>query len=317
MTRMAKPEMEVSDLVRPRTVAILGVGLIGGSIGQTIRTRGLADRVIGIGRDEARLAEAVRLGAIDVGTTELRRGLDGAEVVVVCTPVTRIADDVCDVADQGPDGVLITDAGSTKQLIVEAVERHSQARRCFVGGHPIAGSERKGVAHAAAGLFDGRACVLTPTAATPPDRLQRARAFWQGLGCRLLEMSPAEHDQALAMTSHLPHAIASALAGTIPRETLAMAAGAYRDGTRVAGSDASLWAGIFRANRLPLLNALASFRTVLAELESSLEVDDSAAVVRWWENAKSRRAEFDALFESDVAARRPDDRDDPGPGAGG
>jgi len=304
---MAKLEKDLSDLDLERvgTVVILGVGLIGGSIGQAIRSRGLADRVVGIGRDPARLTEAIRLGAIDFGTTDLRQGLDGAEVVVVCTPVTRIADDVFDIADQGPEGVLITDAGSTKQQIVEVIERHPRACRRFVGGHPIAGSERKGVAHAAPDLFDGRVCVLTPTAMTPLDRLERARRFWTGLGCRLLEMSPAQHDLALAMTSHLPHAIAAALAGTIPNETLPMAAGAYRDGTRVAGSDAALWTGIFQANREPLLNALADFRTVLARLETALQANDTAAMVQWWEDAKSRRLEFDALNGSGGSDRRP------------
>jgi prephenate dehydrogenase len=295
MTRTANLGKELGVLEPLGTVAIIGVGLIGGSIGQAIRSRGLADLVVGIGRDEARLAVAVRLGAIDAGTTEVRRGVDGAEVVVVCTPVTRIADDVCEVAELGPEGVLITDAGSTKQRVVEAVERHARACDYYVGGHPIAGSERTGVAHADPDLFEGRVCILTPTEKTPADRLERARDFWRRLGCRLIETSPLQHDSALALTSHLPHVIAAALAGSIPRETLTMAAGAYRDGTRVAGSDASLWAGIFRANRVPLLEALGSFRETLAGLESALEADDVAGIISWWENAKSRRAYFDSL----------------------
>ncbi|WP_254053353.1 prephenate dehydrogenase [Singulisphaera sp. GP187] len=285
-------------LERLGTVAIIGVGLIGGSIGQALRSRGLAARVVGIGRDPARLAEAVQLGAIDTGTTELARGVDGAEVVVVCTPVTRIADDVRDVAEFGPEGVLITDAGSTKQRIVAAVELDPRSRACFVGGHPIAGSERKGVASAAPDLFDGKACILTPTENTPPERLQRARDFWSGLGCRLIELSPRKHDSALALTSHLPHAVAAALAGSIPRETLTMAAGAYRDGTRVAGSDGSLWAGIFRENRAPILESLKTFRDSLAGLESALEADDERGIIAWWEHAKNRRAHFDSLNDS-------------------
>ncbi len=277
------------------TVAIVGVGLIGGSIGLAIRVRGLADRVIGIGRDEARLAEGVRLGAIDEGTTQLRRGVEDAEVVVVCTPVTRIADDVLTAADAGPPDVLITDAGSTKRRIVEAVERDARARETFVGGHPIAGSERKGVEHAVADLFESRACILTPTGATPVDRLDRARRFWQSLGCRLIEISPAQHDDALALTSHLPHAVAAALAGTIPLEALPMAAGAYRDCTRVAGSDASLWAGIFLENRLPTLQAIGRFRERLTELESALNDGDAEAIVAWWNSARALRTHFDSL----------------------
>lgn len=282
-------------LERLGTVAIIGVGLIGGSIGQAIRTRGLADRVVGIGRDATRLTEAVQLGAIDTGTTDLAQGVEEAEVVVVCTPVTRIAADVQDAAKYAPPGVLITDAGSTKQRIVEAVESDPRARACFVAGHPIAGSERKGVGAAAPDLLEGRACILTPTGQTPPDRLQRARDFWTSLGCRLIELSPTAHDSALALTSHLPHAVAAALAGSIPRETLTMAAGAYRDGTRVAGSDGPLWAGIFRENRTPVLESLKTFRDALAGLESALEADDEQAIITWWEQAKSRRLHFDAL----------------------
>lgn len=277
------------------TVAIVGVGLIGGSVGLAVRARGLAERVVGIGRDQARLAEGVRLGAIDVGTTSLQHGVDVAEVVVVCTPVTRIADDICRVSEAGPAGMLITDAGSTKRRLVEAVEAHPRARAMFVGGHPIAGSERKGVQYAVADLFEGRVCVLTPTEKTPADRLDRARAFWPSLGCRLIETSPAEHDASLALTSHLPHAVAAALAGTVPLEALAMAAGAYRDGTRVAGADGSLWAGIFRENRTPTLRAIQEFRTQLAELESALADDDAEAIVAWWNRGRARRERFERI----------------------
>ncbi len=276
------------------TVAIVGVGLIGGSIGLALRNRGLAERVVGIGRDETRLAEGVRRGAIDEGTTDPRRGVAGAEVVVVCTPVTRIASDVRAAAESGSEGMLIIDAGSTKKLIVEEVEQHSRARAAFVGGHPIAGSERKGVEHANPDLFEGRTCVLTPTARTPADRLRRARGFWGGLGSRLIETSPAAHDEALALTSHLPHAVASALAGTVPVHTLAMAAGAYRDGTRVAMSDADLWSGIFRANKLPVLEAIRVFRSHLLALESALGNDDDRAIRAWWEEGRAHRTAFDA-----------------------
>lgn len=279
------------------TVAIVGVGLIGGSIGLALRQRGLVERVVGIGRDEARLAEGVRRGAIDTATTSAAQGVAGAQVVVVCTPVTRIADDVCRAAAAAPEAVLITDAGSTKRQLVEAVEADLRARGVFVGGHPIAGSERKGVEHAAADLFEGRACVLTPTENTPADRLERARGFWRALGCRLIEISPVAHDAALALTSHLPHAVAAALAAAVPPDVLGMAAGAYRDGTRVAGSDAALWAGIFVANRRPLLEAIEEFRGRLAELESDLARDDEAAIAAWWDAARTRRLCFDQLYE--------------------
>jgi prephenate dehydrogenase len=279
-------------LDRLGTVAIVGVGLIGGSIGRALRVRGLADRVVGVGRNEARLAEAVDCGAIDTGFTDPRSGYAAADVIVVCTPVTRIAADVRTAAELAPGTVLITDAGSTKRGIVAAVERDARAAAVFVGSHPIAGSERKGVRHAEPGLFEGRACVLTPTERTPDDRLRRVRAFWQALGCRLFETTPEEHDRTLALTSHLPHVVAAALAASVPVEALAMAAGAYRDGTRVAGSDAALWTGIFLENRMPLLEAIDAFQGQVATLRRALDAGDSEAIAAWWEAARTRRSRY-------------------------
>ncbi len=274
------------------TVAIVGVGLIGGSIGRTLRARGLADRVVGVGRSAERLAEAKRLGVIDEGETDLAAGVRGADVVVVCTPVDQVARDVLSVSRAGGPDVLVTDAGSTKGAIVSAVEADPEALRVFVAAHPIAGSERSGVAESRAGLFDGRACVLTPTARTPADRLARARAFWESLGMVLLEMAPEEHDRALALTSHLPHVTAAALAATIPEALLPLAAGAYRDCTRVAAADASLWAAIFRANREPLAEALASYRAELDRFAIALFEEDPEALASWWGRARAHRLAF-------------------------
>jgi prephenate dehydrogenase len=281
-------------LARFGTVTVVGVGLIGGSIGLALRQRKLADRVVGVGRGEAGLLEAVAMGAIEEGTTDLEHGVAEAEVVVVCTPVTDIAATVRRAAAHGPGDMLVTDEGSTKRSIVENVERDERARLVFVAGHPIAGSERKGVRFAQARLFENRVCVLTPTERTPGDKLKRAREFWSGLGARLVEIDPAGHDEALALTSHLPHAVAAALAATVPLELLELAAGAYRDGTRVAASDAHLWAGIFRENRGPLLTALGRFQEQLAAFRQALDDDDPDALLAWWNVARDRRDRFQA-----------------------
>ena len=274
------------------TVAVVGVGLIGGSIGLTLRARELADRVVGVGRRAASLDAALRVGAIHEATTDLKQGVAAADVVVICTPVTSVAAEVVRAAAAGRECVLITDAGSTKRLIVEAVERDERARRVFVAAHPIAGSERKGPDAATAHLFEGSVCVLTPTSRTPPDRLDRARRFWQALGCRVSQLDPVAHDEALALTSHLPHAVAAALALAVPAEALGLAAGAYRDGTRVALSEADLWAGIFVANRGPLLNSLDRFEAELAKFRRALEAGDADALRDCWEIARARRALF-------------------------
>jgi prephenate dehydrogenase len=151
------------------------------------------------------------------------------------------------------------------------------------------------VAHARADLFDGRPCVLTPTARTSADRLRRAAAFWSSVGCRVLEMTPAEHDEVLAYTSHLPHALAGALASAVPADWLPLAAGAFRDGTRVAAADTGLWAAIFRDNRGPLLKALDSIRDRLASFQYALMTDDEDAIRRWWDEGRLRRGLFDEL----------------------
>jgi prephenate dehydrogenase len=281
-------------LQRFGTVAIIGVGLIGGSVGLAVRARRLAERVVGVGRDLEKLAEARRLGAIDEATTDLGRGAADAEVVVVCTPVTRIAEDVKTAAALATDGLLVTDAGSTKQKIVEVLEHDSRARGVFVGAHPIAGSERQGAAHGRGDLFEGRACVLTPTPLTPLQQLARARAFWSALGSIVIEMSPSEHDLALAVTSHLPHAVASALAGVVPINLLALAAGAYRDGTRVAAADSALWAGILLENRTPLLEALGRFEDRLAALKHILIAGDAKALEEWWDLARAGRIQYES-----------------------
>lgn len=276
------------------TVAIIGVGLIGGSVGLALRKRGLAAEVVGVGRDRAALEEIRRQGVIHRGTTALEEGVADAQVVVVCTPVNRIPDDVRRAAESAGPDVLVTDAGSTKRQIVEAVERHPRPASVFVGAHPLAGSERRGAANASADLFQGRICMLTPTHRTPPEQLRRARAFWTSLGCRLVEMNPAEHDEILAHTSHLPHALAAALTASVPTDWQALAAGAFRDGTRVAAADTALWTAIFRDNRGPLLRALGHLQENLDAFKYALMTDDEDAIRQWWDDARRRRNLYDA-----------------------
>lgn len=282
------------------TVAIIGVGLIGGSIGQALRARGIAGTVIGIGRDPTKLEEAVRLGAIDRWTHDLAEGVARADVVAVCTPVARIPSDCRAAAASSPKHALIFDAGSTKARIVAETEADPAAASRFVAAHPLAGSEQQGVAHARADLFDGRACVLTPTARTPIERLRRARAFWEALGSHVREMSPADHDRALAYTSHLPHAVAAALALATPESCRGLTAGAFRDGTRVAESDADLWAGILLDNRAAVLEAIAAMSDRLEDAARLLRDGDPAPLREWWDRAAGRRRLVSSPHDTDT-----------------
>lgn len=266
------------------TLTIAGVGLIGGAIGLAAKKRGIARRIIGVGRDPARLDIARRLGAIDQVDLDLARAVADADCVVFCTPVNRIAAQVAIAARACPSGAILTDAGSTKQAIVDAI-----AFERFVGAHPLAGSERKGVEHAHAELFVGRWTVLTPTPQTSPDALDRVRAFWEALGARVRLMTPADHDRALALTSHLPHLIAAALAGLLPDDLRDLTATGFRDTTRIAGGDVEVWTPIFQHNRPAVLDALSRLEQRLQQFRQALTTDNVPEIDRWLTEGKKVR----------------------------
>jgi prephenate dehydrogenase len=268
-------------------IAIIGVGLIGGSIGLAAKARSVAGRVVGVGRDRAKLEKAVQLGAIDSFTTDLGRGVAEADLVVVCTPVDRIAATILDAAKASRPGTLFTDGGSTKGNIL--VELGGRLPGTFVPAHPLAGSEKTGAEHGKADLFVNRVTILTPAPNTDPNAVERVAAFWRGLGSRVVSMSPEDHDRALATTSHLPHAVAAGVAGVTPPEWLQLTAGGFRDVTRIAGGDPHLWAAIFQANRDAVLTALSRFTTRMDEFRRLLEAGDGDGLVRWLSDGKQVR----------------------------
>lgn len=255
-------------------LTIVGVGLIGGSIGLAARRRGVARQVRGVGRNLATLEKARDLGAVDDIGTEWTRMLPDSEMVVFCTPVDRIAENVLAAAPFCSPGTLLTDAGSTKSKILDDVESRLPGHVRFVGSHPLAGSEKRGPEHARADLFEGRWTVVTPTLRTDPRMLQKTKGFWEALGCRVQVMSPEAHDRALACTSHLPHLVAAALAGSLPSEHRELCATGFRDSTRIAAGDVGLWQAIFRHNRDALLESLHAFEDHLARFRLALEAGD-------------------------------------------
>lgn len=269
-------------------ITIVGVGLIGGSVGLAAKARGVARRVVGVDHDADALRTAERRGAIDTGTPILRDGLAFAQLVVVCTPVDRIAEVI--VAAAGHAGpALYTDTGSVKGGLYEAVHRSLPDGAEFVPAHPLAGAEKNGVEHARADLFANRVTVVTPDDLAGADANRDVRAveaFWTALGSRVVRTSPAEHDRVLAATSHLPHAVASAVAGVTRPEWLALSAGGFRDVTRVAAGDPRLWAAIFEANRASVLAALGAFADRLTEFRALLEAGDRAGLERWLAEGK-------------------------------
>ena len=268
-------------------ITIVGVGLIGGSVGLAAKARGVARRVVGFGRRP--LTEALRRGAIDDFTSDLADAMRGAQLVVVCTPVDHIADVILRAATHCKPGTVFTDGGSTKAAIVSAVEGKLPPGIEYVPAHPIAGSEKNGVENARADLFADRLTVLTPLAHGNAASGERVAAFWKALGSRVKVMTPEDHDRTFAATSHLPHAVASAVAGVTPVEYLPLSAGGFRDTTRVAGGDPELWAAIFRANRDEVLAAVDRFSSSLGEFRQMLEAGDGAGLVRWLAEAKRVR----------------------------
>ncbi len=271
------------------TLTVVGVGLLGGSLGLAAKQRGLAGRVLGVGRQRDSLEFAREIGAIDEGFLGLQDAVREAEVVVFCTPVDQIARQILEAAPACPAGALLTDVGSTKAAIVREVEGRLPPGVQFVGSHPLAGSEKRGPGHAHARLFERRLTVITPTPRTDGAALERTRAFWEAFGSRVCVLSPEDHDRALALTSHLPHLAAAALAGILPPEVYELTATGFRDTTRIAAGDPELWTAIFAQNRQAVLAALGVLETRLAEFRRALEAGDDAEVDRLLTQAKKVR----------------------------
>jgi prephenate dehydrogenase len=271
------------------TVAIVGVGLIGGSIGLALRQRGLAERVIGIGRRQVSLRVARRVGAVTNTTIDLDKGVAEAELVVVCTPVGRIVEHVRQAAEHCPEGTLLTDAGSTKRSIVTALDVGLPRGCRFLGSHPLAGSEKTGAGHASAELFDGRVAIVTPTRNTRAEDFDLIEEFWKALGSVVIQMSAEEHDRALALTSHLPHAAAAALAATVPEKLFRLAGTGMLDATRLAAGDPQLWKEILLLNRDNVLEALQQYGAKLAALHAAIRDGNEGELEKLLAAAKKTR----------------------------
>jgi prephenate dehydrogenase len=275
--------------MRIDTLAVVGVGLIGGCIGLAARRRGAAGRVVGVDNRPEALQRALDRGAVDVVQPDLRTAAAEADVIMFCTPVDAIAAGVLVAAPACRPGTLLTDAGSTKAALVRAVEGKLPAGVAFVGGHPLAGSEKQGSEYSSAAMFEDRPVLLTRTDHTDDNALSRAASLWEALGARVRVMDPDEHDRALATTSHLPHLTASALAGETPPEWLGLTAGGFRDATRVAAGGPDLWAGILLSNTDAVLAALGRLEGRLAAFQRALAAHDREALTALLREGKQVR----------------------------
>lgn len=277
------------------TVCIVGVGLIGGSFGLALRERRLAGRVVGAVRREATVAEAVALGAIDEGTTDLLAAARRADLIFMAPPVGQMTGLCRQIASVVREGAIVTDAGSTKAGFVRSCEEAFEGQAHFVGGHPMAGGEQTGVQAARADLFEHSTWVLTPAPSTPPLVMSTLSAMIHALGASPLLLDAHEHDAILASTSHLPHLSASALvhqfARAQERSGLAekLIAGGWRDSTRVASGSGEMWRDICLANAEPIEQSLAELIGELEQVRLWVREGEGERLREWFEAAAQTR----------------------------
>ena len=279
-------------------VAIIGVGLIGGSLGMIIRRRALADHVVGIGRRVENLKTAVALGAIDRYVADPEEGVRGADLVVLATPVDTYERHLKEWAHCLVPGSIVSDVGSVKGTLVERSEAAMPAGVHFVGAHPIAGKEKTGVAAGSDQLFKGARCILTPTQRTNAIALERVRQLWEETGSIMLTMDPHLHDQILGAVSHLPHVAAFALMNALAElrdqelsslDLAAHSGGGLRDTTRIAASSPEMWRDIFLWNRGNVVAYIDRYTRALEELKQLIKAGDATGIEKILERAKGER----------------------------
>ena len=285
------------SIPRFERVALIGIGLINGSLALNLRHHALAGELVACARRRATLDRARELGLADRTTTDLREAVRGADLVVIGTPPAAAGPVAQAIAPGLAGGAIVTDVGSYKAQVIRDVRPHLPEPDRFVPGHPVAGTEHSGPDAAHEPLFRGRHCILTPLPDTNPAAVERVAAMWRAVGMRVETMTPEHHDRVLAITSHLPHLIAYTIVGTVAdlethlqAEVLRYAAGGFTDFTRIAGSDPVMWRDVFVNNREAVLEMLGRFSEDLAALQRA---------IRWGEGDK-----LEALFTRTRAIRR-------------
>ncbi|MBI2927806.1 MAG: prephenate dehydrogenase/arogenate dehydrogenase family protein [Verrucomicrobia bacterium] len=279
-------------------ITLIGVGLLGGSLGLAIKRRRLADQVDGFVRRSATIAECTKLGAVDHATRDLRRAVEDADLVVLCTPIAQMRNLTEQMLPSLKRHAIVTDVGSVKATVVHELESLvAKAGAHFVGSHPMAGAERMGVRNARADLFDGAICVVTPTPHTSTETVKQVEAFWKDVGANPIKLSPKTHDDLVSRSSHLPHVVAAELANYVlspahPKEQALLCANGFRDTTRVASGSPEMWRDIALANRKNLARVLGVFIEDLQEFRLALQSEDRVAIEEFFSKAKERRDQW-------------------------
>ena len=275
-------------------VSIIGTGLVGGSMGLALKERGLASTVIGVGRRKSSINKALKLKAIDEGTTKTEEAVEQADIIILATSVNLIPDLAKQIIPLMKKSAILTDVGSTKDYIVSQVNKEIKSRQDglkldFIGAHPLAGSEQRGIESARSDLFEGSVCILTPTSLNSKKSMTKLSSMWKALGAKISIMTPSKHDEVVAFVSHLPHFVASNLTNVIKEKYWEFAASGLRDTTRVASGDPDLWLSISKQNKVKIIKALRSFsEEVMCTLED-LEQGNDHKVLKSLKKAKNVR----------------------------
>jgi len=268
-----------------KRVALLGFGLIGGSIARAAKLQGLASEIVTTARSEKTRARVAELGIVDHVAATNAEAVENADLVILCIPVGACSEVAQEIAAHLKPGAIVSDVGSVKGAIVKDMAPHLPSTVHFVPAHPVAGTEHSGPDSGFAELFINRWCILTPPEGADAAAIERLRAFWTALGARVEIMTPDHHDLVLAITSHLPHLIAYTIVGTADElgqvtssEVIKFSAGGFRDFTRIAASDPTMWRDVFLANKDAVLEMLGTFNEDLAKLTRAIRRGDGDAL---------------------------------------
>lgn len=285
-----------------RKTTLIGVGLLGGSLGLAIQKRNLSDSVVGYVRREASIDACREYGVVSEATTDLADAVASADLIVMCTPLGQMKPLAEKFLPHIKPGAIVTDVGSVKEEAVDELEAViASANAIFVGSHPMAGSERTGPGAARENLFENAITIVTPTGRTPDEATQKVEELWQSVGARTIRLSPDLHDNLTSRCSHLPHIVAAGLANYIlspahPTEQGELCATGFRDTTRIASGSPEMWRDIVMSNRKHLLRVLSVFTEDLNEFQLALERNDVDAIVEFFEIAKQRRDQWQNEF---------------------
>ena len=282
-------------VVQWQKVTLVGVGLLGGSLGLAIKERKLAAKVDGFVRRSASIGECEKLGVVDRATGDLKQAVSDADLVILCTPIGRMIELTKEMLPALKKGAIVTDVGSVKGVVVNELEPLvAKAGGFFVGSHPMAGGEKMGVAAARGDLFVNSLCIVTPSHNSDAEAVEKVCEFWKSVGARLLTLAPGAHDDLVSRSSHLPHVVAAELANYVlspahPKEQAMVCANGFRDTTRIASGSPEMWRDIAIANRENLARVLGVFIEDLQEFRLALDNGDVKVIQEFFEKAKQRR----------------------------